>query len=157
MSKLIVHELGITGSFGNTELKQLITVGNRDILAHAIRVHLYKHLAPAGSVYLQIQDTNGKKVKDSEVLANTAISSASYYHGMIKFEIQAALKKNTQYYVVLKSSGYTFSESAWIGWCNDYDLRRVPVNFTTPSTIGVNSPLGMEIWSRRKIIKGVYL
>lgn len=157
MSHLVVHELGLTGSFGNTELKQLITIGARDLLVFAIRPHLYKHLAPAGTIYLQVQDTNGKKIKDSESVTITDISASNYFHGMVKFEIDVALKKNTQYYVALKSGGgYSYASNAFVGWCNDYDLRRVETDYTTPSTVGVNSPLGMEIWVRKQITKGVY-
>lgn len=158
MSHLVVHELGVTGAFGNTELAQPITVGSEDLLVYAIRPHLYKHLAPAGSLYIQVQDSNGKKIKDSETVAISAITAVSgnYFHGVVKFEIDVALKKETQYRIALKSTGYTYNVNAFIGWCNDYDLRRVETNFTTPSTVGVNAPLGMEIWTRKKIIKGVY-
>ena len=77
MSSLVVHELGLTGAFGNTELKQLITVDDRDLDIVHIRPHLYRHLSPTGSLYMQVQDTNGKKIVDSAAVSIAALKAGT--------------------------------------------------------------------------------
>jgi hypothetical protein len=155
---LNVFELGLTGSFGNTQLKQLITVGVKDLDLYAIRPHLYKHLAPAGSVYMQVQDSNGRKIKNSETIALSTIASGtgseSYFHGYIRFLIDLRLRRNTQYYLALVSTGYSYSGSAFVGWCNDFDLRKVDPDFS--NNAGFNAPLDFELWARKDIRNGVY-
>ena len=149
---LVIHELGITGSFGNTSLRQLITVGTEDLDLYALRPHLYKHLAPAGSLFMRIEDTNQKKIKQSETIAISTISSANYFHGYVRFLIGCTLKKNTQYYVSLHSTGYTYSGSAFIGWCNDFDLRKVTADYSPNN--GVNGAMDFEIWRYQRLLKG---
>lgn len=113
---LCVSELGITGTYENGRCRQRFTVGDRNLEIYAIRPHLYKHLAPAGSLYLQLQDENGGKIKDSETIAISAISSASYFHGMVRFLVVASLRKETTYFLELKGSGYTYGAGAHVAW-----------------------------------------
>lgn len=153
---LVVFELGVSNPFGTSQVKQLITVGSRDLPLYAIRPHLYKHLAPAGSLYLEVQDANERKIKVSETLAISAIGSGNYWHGYVRFLIDLSLKANTQYYLALRSTGYTYGASAFVGWCNDFDSTKVPRGYSTPSSVGVNAPLDLELWTRRKITKGAY-
>lgn len=160
MSQLVVFELGLTGLFGNTELRQLITIGDDDLDVYAIRPHLYKHLAPAGSVLMQIQDANQKKIKNTDTIALSAIASGagseSFYHGYVRFLIDIRLRRNTQYYLSLQSTGYTYGAGAFVGWCNDFSLRKAQPDSYVATSNGVSAPLDFEIWGRRQVIKGVY-
>jgi hypothetical protein len=143
---LVVHEL-------STTLDQLMTVGALDVQVSAVRPHLYKHQNPSGSLTLQILDTNKKIVASSNTIALSSIGSTTYFHGYIRFDINASLKAATSYYFrLIASGGYTFSESNYVGWANDFDLRKYSCNYT-PST-GLSASLDMEIWARRKLTKG---
>lgn len=155
---LNVYELGVDGFSTHTELKAPITVGDADLHLYCVRPHLYKHLAPAGSLYIQIQDVDGKKIKNSESIAISSITAVSgnYYHGYIRFLIDLTLKKNTAYNISLRSSGYTYSTSAFIGWCNAFDLLKNATDYTTPPPTGYTAPYDLELWVRRQINKGVY-
>lgn len=152
---LNVFELGITGSFGNTQLRQLITP-TRDVRAAYIRAHLFKHLAPAGSVYIQIQDANGRKIKDSNSVTITDITAQNYYHGYVRFALEFTFKAERTYYLALKSSGYSYSAIAFIGWCNGFDLKKYGTSYTTPSIVGVNAPLDFDVWEYKTVSKGEY-
>ena len=58
----------------------------------------------------------------------------------------AHLKKDQEYKIVLTSTGYTFSESAYIGWCNSFDLSSYSPSYEVKNNI--YSPLRLEIWSK---------
>lgn len=154
--KLLVEELGRTLSI----IKQKITVGDRDIVIKAIRPHLYKHLNPTGNLILYIYDAAGSTLlATSETLSMTTIhttgfSSANYGHGDVRFYINAVLLKNTSYQVWLGSSGgYTYSASAFYGWCNDWDLAKVNKDYTPASDF--QSAFLMEFWEYRRVEKGM--
>lgn len=142
---LIVNELNTFA------LYQEMTTPDRVIQVVHLRPHLYKHLAPAGSFYMQIQDENGKKIVDSNSLSANDISASNYFHGYIRFDISATLRPETTYRFALKSTGYTFSESAYIGWCNDWDHDRYARDYT-PANESVY-PLDLEIWDKRLVEK----
>lgn len=136
--KLCVAEL-------DTELFQAITP-SQNTFVEAIRIHLYRHNAPAGSLSVRIADTNGRSIAVSDTVAISSIPSGNFYHGYIRFLIQCSLKKSEQYRVYLNSSGYSFSESAYIGWCNDFDLRKYPTAYTPSSALA--APLDLEVWAK---------
>lgn len=131
---------------------QPVTTDENVIHITAIRPHLYKHLAPAGSFYIQIQDANGKKIANSNSLTAANISASNYFHGYVRFDINASLFPETQYRIALKSSGYSYSDSAYIGWCTDYDLRKYTL---TGFATGEAWALDMEIWQLKTIGKAV--
>lgn len=145
--KILVHELRDT-------LRQKITVGTKALMLHAIRPHIYKHGSPAGSLYLQIQDADGKKIADSAAVTLASISSVNYFHGYVRFLISVPLMAGTSYHVALKSTGYTYGGSAFVGWCNDYDLRKVDATYTNVSTRGRSAPLDMEFWTYTQLLRG---
>lgn len=143
--KLLVQEVV-------TELKQLMTVGDEHIDVTNIRPHIYKHLAPAGSLSIEIRDTNNRVIATSNSVTITDISGSNYFHGYVKFDINAHLKSGESYYIALKSSGYTFSEAAWVGWCTDYDLRKYDADYSQAT--GFCSAMDLEIWEKRDRIRG---
>lgn len=138
-----------------TEVKQAITVGERPMMVHAISIYLYRHLAPAGSLYVEIQDSTGKRIKVSETIAISAIGDQTkYFHGFYRFLISVPLKADTTYYVALKATGgYAFSELAYIGWGNAWAFKNsFPVTYSAP--FGKNAPLALRVWEQRFISKG---
>lgn len=141
---LYVHEL-------KTVLSQEITTPARAVHIEAIRPHLYKHLAPAGNFKIQILDTDSNLVAESSTLTAADISASNYFHGYVKFTVKCTLSASTNYFIQLAATSYTFSGSAFIGWCNDYDLRKY-----TSSGEGIYSPLDMEIWEYKTKLRGEY-
>lgn len=137
--KLIVHEL-------ITTLSQDITIGLNHLLCYGIRPHLLKFGNPTGTLTLQLQDAFGKKIQDFETLNISSIPAGNYYHGYIRFQNNVPLKADETYTIALiPGGGYSFSESAYIGWCKDYDLRKAPTAWT-PS-VGCNAGLDLELWA----------
>lgn len=141
---LYVHDLV-------TVLSQEITTPDRHTHLEAIRPHIYKHLAPSGSFKIQVLDANSNLVAESSTLTAADISASNYFHGYVKFPVKCTLSANTNYFIQLAATGYTFSGSAFIGWCNDYDLRKYDSVLD-----GVSSPLDMEIWEYKTKLRGEY-
>lgn len=135
---LQVHELV-------TELKQKIrATSNVDM--YALRLHLYRHLLPTGSLFLELRNSNNVLIKTSEVIDIADIpQTQNYFHGYIRFILEYPLREGLEYFIALKSTGYTYSGSAFIGWCNDFDLRRVESNYAPNA--GISAPLGLELWA----------
>lgn len=146
MTKLLVHELG-------TSLFQQITVGSNRLDVEAIRPHLYLHASPSGSLQVQIQDTNGKIVAQSNTRTITSMKTLAYAHKFFLFSIKASLKPNETYRIALVASGgYSFSESAYVGWCNGFDSRTHLASYGVP--FGTRAPLDFELWTKRLIRRG---
>lgn len=138
---LMAHEL-------RTVLQQTITP-SRNLNVEAIRPHLLKYASPAGSLKINIRDANGYLIKSSNTLAISAISAVAYFHGVVQFDVDVALKSGVTYIIELASTGYTYGDSAFIGWCNDFDLRCNDVAFDDDSSI--SAALRMEIWERKYV------
>lgn len=152
---LVAFELGLVASHNDGRVRQLIRVGDEDLEIFAIRPHLFKHLAPAGDVFVRVTDLNGEKIADSENLTITSISGANYFHGKVRFLLTASLRRRTQYYFELKSSGYTYDPAAFVAWCNDYDLRNIhSADYSYAN--GISAPLAFELWTYSQVKKGVY-
>lgn len=141
---LVVHEL-------KTELKQQVSIDDKDFILSGIRPHLVKTGNPGGSLQMEIEDTSNRLIGNSEIIPISAITPAAYFHGYVRFYCNVPLKKNTNYFVSLKGVGYSFSESAYIGWANDYDLRRTPLDYVPVSDI--EAPLDLELWTKNKTIR----
>lgn len=137
--KLIVNELKDT-------LFQEITP-EQNTQVEAIRINLIKFNNPAGNFTVEVHDSNGGLIGTSaDSFSASSMSPSSFFHGMIRFNINVQLKKNTPYRIVLKATGYTFSESAYIGWISGYDLEIYPPSYTTTGSF--SEPLSLEIWNR---------
>lgn len=152
--KLLVDELGKSSA----SLVQQITIGDKNLDVTAIRPYLYFHNQASGSIALEIEDANGKKIATSESLSiatiKAGISSLGFDHGLLRFYVNASLRKNTTYGIRLVSSGgYSFADAAYVGWCRDYDLRIVGAAWS-PST-GANSALLMELWGNDSMLRRV--
>lgn len=140
--KLAVAEL-------KTELYQdLVATSNTDI--HAVRLHLYKHNSPAGSLIVKLADTQGKVFATSDTVSISSITG-TFFHGYVRFLVSYPIKKNTQFRVYLTSSGYTFGESAYIGWCNDFDLRKYTATYSPNQS--TRAALDLEVWSKSERVR----
>jgi hypothetical protein len=138
--KLLVHEL--VGS-----LSQDMTTPSEVVQIEAVRPHIYKHNEPAGNVKVQITDLSDELIAESDTLTIADISDESFFHGYVTFSVNAQLRPDTTYrFKVVAGGGYLFSESAYVGVCNGFDLAKYPMDYT-PS-IGANSALDLEIWRR---------
>lgn len=139
--KLCVHELTGDG------LTQTVTA-SRDTNVIAIRPHLYKHNAPSGSLKIKLLNDADVEIAESESIAISSISGQPFYHGYIRFYINAYLKRGETYTIKLVSEGgYSFSEPAYIGWCNDYDFAKYDTDYEVSHV--VLRPLDLEIWERK--------
>lgn len=137
---LIIHELKAAG------LTQTVTP-ERNTIVTAIRPHIYRHLAPTGSLKLELYDDSDVLVAESENVEIPDIGTMDYFHGYVRFYINAYLKKDVEYTIKLVGEdGYTFNESAFCGWANGFDLAKYPI--TTTPTNSMQYPLDLEIWER---------
>jgi hypothetical protein len=140
--RLAVHELYASG------LKQKVEVTS-DASIVAIRPHLMKYGSPAGSLKIQFLDGNEKLIGETDTVLISSISAIAYFHGYITFNCNFNVKESELHYIKLVGIGYTFSESNYIGWCNDYDLRKYDA--TDTRTEGFYAPLDYEFWQIKKV------
>lgn len=160
MSYLLVDELGMSGSTTMPYQVFKNTSGRAIHIVH-IRPHIYKHLAPSGSFYLEVQNYDGVKIAASNALTAAEISADDYYHGYIRFDLNLSLPPSTTdtsswYRLQLKSTGYSFSESAYIGWCVNFEDYDLDVDYTIAGNL--DRPFGVQFWElRNKDIKRVVL
>lgn len=138
--------------FDSTPLRQEITIGTQDLYLNTVRPHLYKHNSPSGELVLRLLDSNQRVIKETSALTVAAWEAAEslldFAHQYVSFEIDTPLKSGTTYYVELEAQGgYSFSESAYLGWCYDYDLRKVSADYTPNA--GYNSAFDFEFWARK--------
>lgn len=149
---LVIHELTALN------ITQEIEIGDTALQVEAIRPHLFKWLNPAGSLKFLIKDEPGTTTlfeSDAVTVQSITDVSGDYFHGPVKFPMLAALQANTKYQVVLTGiSGYTFSESAYIGLCNGFDLKVVQNSYSPASSL--EESLIFEVWARKKGQKGIY-
>ena len=138
--KLVVHELTGSGLF------QTVTRDRRTIV-EAVRPHIYRHNFPTGNLKVQILTEADDLVAESSEVPISSIGTEDFFHGNVRFLLNAYLNKNTNYKIKLVGTGgYSFNESAYIGWCVGFDLGRYPETYEPASLL--NKPLDLEIWSR---------
>lgn len=142
--KLAVFEL-----LNSDSMTQKFTVGDSPIVVNCFRLHLYKHLAPAGTLYVKLEDANGNLIKLSSAVTISSISSANYFHGFVKFDCPVSLMANTSYYLELTASGYSYSGSAFIGWVQAGALANHSDSYS-------GAALNFEIWAEKGLQKGVF-
>jgi len=135
---LVYSEL-LTGGIVQQEIKMTADVN----LKH-IRPHIFKKNNPAGSLRIDIKDQGDHLIASSNVITIASISTFNFAHGYLKFDIATPLKKDLIYFIELVGIGYTFTESDHIGFCKDFDLRKVTPNYTPNA--GLNSALDLELW-----------
>lgn len=123
-------------------------VPTKPIFVYAIRPHLYIHGSPAGTVKVQIQDANGYMVAESATQSIATLKTATYAHKYYRFEIASNLMQDTTYRIaVVCGGGYSFSESAYVGVCHDWDNTKSDLSYVASDSF--NKPLDIEIWERK--------
>lgn len=138
--KIIVHEL--TGS----GLEQVVVPG-RHTIVEAIRPHLYRHNFATGSLKIRIYDSGSNLVAESAAVDIADIGTMDYFHGYVRFLINAYLAKDAEYTIKLVGTdGYSFDEAAYIGWVNGHDLGKY-ASTSTPAS-DYHEPFDLEIWER---------
>lgn len=135
--KLVVHELSST-------LEQEL-LSDKNTILESVRPHLYRHGHPDGSLQIEVLDDSDTVIGTSNSVPISTIGSQDYFHGYVRFDVNAGLKRDQFYKFRLLTSGYTFSESAYIGWCGDYDLKKYP--YSSPVE-PIHSPLDLELYER---------
>ena len=112
----------------------------------AIRPHLYIRNNPVGNVKVQVLTSDDVLITESDPVAFSEITNAIEYHGYVAFFLNASLKKDETYRIkIVSGGGYSFSESAYVAICNDYDLRKYTPEYTIASVW--QAPLDIEIWT----------
>jgi len=151
---LVVYEL--VSNTGSDQLRQIVTTpSDRHTVVAAVRPHLVIIGTPAGSLKVDIQNSSGTVLYSSETIAISTITTANAFHGYVRFYLNAVLAASTNHYISLQSSGgYVYSDTSYVGWANDFDLRKYEASYS-PST-GLDAALDTEIWSYNLITKGSY-
>jgi len=119
-----------------------------------IRPRLYRHGSPAGTVKVQILSNAAALIAESNSRTIADIGTGTHWHGMANFTIAASLTPGTTYRIQVITSGYTFDENAYLGWCNGFSLGRYETTY--PDDNQWVKPLDVEIWTRQQISKGAY-
>jgi hypothetical protein len=146
--RLVVHEL-------KTTVFQEIRTKHLALDVRAVRPHLLvfnKTGLGAGTLKLQIQDPNGKIVAESASVSISSLATLNYAHKFFQFSISAHLRPYTTYRLVLvPGGGYSFSESAYIAWCSDWENFRFA---TYPARGRYDAPLDLEVWVSKEVKRG---
>lgn len=137
--KLVVYELKAAG------LEQTL-VPNKNVILHSVRPHLIRFNRPAGTLKMQVLDSDDNLIAESASLDIDDIGTMDFAHGVVKFDLLAGLTKNQTYKFKLIGEGYTFSESAYVGWCNGFDLEIYPPSYSPETSL--QYPLLIENWER---------
>lgn len=139
--KLVVHELKDDG------VSQVLRA-TRNVIVEAIRPHIYRHNFAAGSLKVQILDSENTLVAESEAVNISSIGSEDFFHGYVRFYINAYLAKDQDYkFKLVGAGGYSFSEAAYIGWCNGFDLGKYTKTYSNMNSL--QEPLDLEVWERK--------
>jgi len=146
MTTLVVEEL-------KTTLTQEVTFTlPRRSHIHAIRPHLYVHNAPAGAFSFSVLDSSDNVlITKTFTAANvyTALGTANLYaraYYTILFDNKVHLP-SAIYKLRLSASGYTFSNSSYLGWVRDHEDLKVTLGYTPTSDLA--NPLSYETWVRK--------
>ncbi len=151
---VVTHELGLTSSFNDAgRLRQLIIVGDEDLIIGAIRPYLTKYGSAAGSLIMRVTDTSGANVAQSAAVLISDISSQNF-HGKVRFLLDVALRRRTSYYLELVGSGYSYGASDFVGWNTAFDMKNCFSHLLEFSD-GPRAPFSFEVWKYRQVAKGI--
>jgi membrane-bound inhibitor of C-type lysozyme len=149
MSTLVIEEL-------KTTLTQDFTLNNDSLVGFrikAIRPMLYLHNDPAGTFTISLKQgvttIDSKSLTLAEILSGSGFSSGQYHWGVFKFEFDNynKIKRNVTYTIELSASGYSFSESSYMGWVKPHeDFKNT---FTGTGGTFLNNAFGYEIWGHK--------
>lgn len=118
----------------------------------AMRPYIYVHNSPSGTFYFDI-------IQDSTTIYTASFSSSDLYTALdttddyahlfykLDFGEEVYIDKGT-YTLKMRHSGYSYSNTSWIGWVHMHDD---PINEYTYSTPGTDNrlPLTFELYEKR--------
>lgn len=138
--KILVEELKTTLTHTATAVRRMSI--------QALRPYIYKHLSPSGSFTLSLKQggsTLGSATFTSaDIEAIDGVTALNYFHGAYKVEFTDPVIVNRgEFEIELSHSGYTFAESAYLGWIREHE--RIINPFTSTGNDAEN-PLAVEIW-----------
>lgn len=139
--KINVNEL-------TSEISQVFSITRRHSL-HTIGPYLYKHLSPSGtftfSIIQNATTLGSKSFTSADIETIDGVTASNYFHGAYRLTFANPIILNPgQVTVKLTSSGYTFSESAYIGWIREHERT---VNAFTDTGNDWQNPLAVEFWT----------
>jgi len=118
----------------------------------AISLGIVFYNAPSGTFTVSVKSGSTTLVSDTFTSAELKSDlSTSNDYGYLKKEFQFTsdliLEKGT-YDIELSSSGYTFSESSFIGWIKP--ASNIFITHTTNDSVYTNNPFDILIYERKK-------
>ena len=119
MSNHVIFELR------DTQEETFIVSENR--ILTSIKVKLYFHNDPSGTFTISLKQGSytlgSKNYTMAEIKTEAGLSDNQYHWAYVNFDFgkYIYLEKNISYFIELSSSGYTFSESSYIGWCRPHE------------------------------------
>lgn len=145
--KIVCEELD-----GLNNLTQDFTIP-KSIMVGGIRIYVYAHNTPSGNFQLAIKDgaTTIATFSFTASQVQTAFNTTDdYFHGWHSLDMGdfVSLNAGTYTFELSDTSGYTFSDSSFLGWVKIFENRPFPINYTISSF--TDCPFGLEIWSYRK-------
>lgn len=117
---------------------------------HSISAWIYKHLSPAGAFKIEIWQAGAKltesdPVTSSDIETNTNSTNLNYYHGYYRFLFSGAAFVNEGDFILkLVQTGYTYSDSAYLGWVKPHESITVDLDYTPVDA--KENPFGVQIW-----------
>lgn len=119
------------------------------------RLHLYKHLSPAGTFVVSLTDmddnilaTCSQSLAQMQTLGNAQLQ-ANYFHGQVTFQLdKAVVLKPGTYKLQLSATGYTYVDTAFIGWVKADTDPSVPVE---GSPLPVDSAYDFEMYVLERV------
>lgn len=138
-----------------TTLSQKLTA-TRNVIVTALRPHIYIQNNPPGDLRLSIYDAaDAVLLKSSEQISIASIKSQAeitenFFHGYIRFNIDWGVSIDTEVTFRLEGlNGYVNTETDFIGWCKDFDLRKYNATYTPND--GFNSAFDLEVWGAEEV------
>lgn len=140
--KLIVRPI-------DTFVEQILTPTKENSIVGAVRPHLYIHNCPGVPLQVRIVSVRGTLIAESDVIDTSEITASPFYHGYVRFLIEANLRKGTPYrFQVAALPPYSFDSDSYVGVATDFDLRKYPPNPENPPPM--LAPLDIEVWTFSK-------
>lgn len=130
--RLRLYEVGVDNTW-------LGFTPSRNIDLNCLRVHLYKQGSPGGAIRISVTQAESLSFTLATHTVNVSeISSASYFHGFVKFNVAMNLKSGTPYFVYMSSTGaYSADASNYVAWAVSSGL-----------------PNCIEFWENKNLVRG---
>lgn len=155
MTQLVIDEVRSTHSL--TQDVTLKRHGRTRI--KYIRLHLMGYNSPSGDLRLRVlKDATSRgsvtqSVSDIETQVDADLGTAhAFWHGFVRFEFDSVLVFNESDVIELELTGvngYTFSESAYIGWRKEHEDYTNELADEDSGTF--EKPFAYQLWEWAKL------